>query len=270
MSHRPITVRALIALAIVTVVAAAAGPAAARPHVAHGGGNSPSGTWKRVLTQAEIDRTASFRVEPEGWATPLPGPVMLAVAQGSFTFSDETGFAIGQTIRVGGDGAFGVLTYVAPYEGAFCPADVPQNASYTWKLDGGSLVLTAVDDRCADRNSILVGTWTHASVTRTLVAKQTSSKTSAKGAVFSERLSEGGKAVGSDSGVCKTISSSISDCRIVVRLRDGTILVHGKLSEARTLKMTITGGTGAYAGARGSVVTKRRSAKVAELTLKIA
>lgn len=266
MSHRLIPVPALITLAVVIAAAVAAGPAAARPLAAHGGAESPNGTWKRLLTQADIDRTATFRVEPPGSTPPPPGPVMLAIETGTFTFTDETGFAIGQTIRTRRDGAFEILTYVAPDKGAFCTADEPQNAAYTWKLEGATLVLAAVDDRCADRNSILAGRWKRASVTRTLVAIETRVTSSATRKAFTDRVTEGGKAAGSDAGVC-TVPAG--DCRIVLRLRDGTIVLHGKLNRPRTQKLAITGGTGAYAGARGSVAAKRRSASVTVLTLRI-
>jgi hypothetical protein len=265
------TARALLCLTVAAAGFAATGSAAAKPLTVRSGGSTPTGTWKRVLTQADIDRTASFRVEPAGATPPPQGPMSLAIANASFTFTDLTGFSIGQTLRIGGGGAFDILAYVAPDKGAFCTADEPQNAAYTWKLDGKALVLTPVDDRCADRNSILAGRWKHASVTRTLIATQTSLKLTKKGGgTFSDRLSEGGKPAGSDAAVCTTISASVSDCRVVLRLGDGTISVHGKLRDAPSQHYAITGGTGAYAGAKGSIVVRARSAKVRELTLKLA
>jgi hypothetical protein len=267
MSSHPNTLRAVLAVAVVALTAATASPASAHVRAADGTAGGPIGSWKRVVTQADLDRTASFRVEPEGSMTPPTGPVKLVVAKGTFTFTDWTGFAIGQTIRVGAGGAFDILTYTAPEKGAFCTAGEPQNAAYTWKLDGKALVLTPVDDRCADRNSILAGRWTHASVKRALIATQTSFKTTAKGMAFSERLSEGGKTTGSDRVVCTTITPSVSDCRVLLRLHDGTISLRGKLRDTPSVRFAITSGTGAYAAAKGSVVAKRRSDTVTELTL---
>jgi hypothetical protein len=264
------TRRALLALAVAAVAAATAAPAPARVHGAGAAATGPTGTWKRVLTQADIDRTASFRVEPEGSTPPPPGPVLLTVAKGTFTFTDGTGFSIGQTIRIGAGGAFDILTYVAPEKGAFCTADEPQNASYTWKLDGKALVLSPVDDRCADRNSILAGRWSRATVTRTLIATQTRFRKTTSGMAFSERLTEGGKPAGSDSVTCKSIAGAVSRCRVVLRLHDGTITLQGTLGAASSTRFAITQGTGAYAAARGSVVAKQRSDTVTELTLTLA
>ena len=75
MTRRLIATRALLALA-----GSGALPASARVAVGRRGATRAAdpgalvGTWKRVVTQPDIDRTASFREEPQGWVAPVPGP----------------------------------------------------------------------------------------------------------------------------------------------------------------------------------------------------
>jgi hypothetical protein len=262
----------LLALACAGVVAGSFAPAGsagvARQGSARSGPNALNGTWKRALTQADIDRTASFRVEPTGSTPPPAGPITLAIANGSFTFTDDTGFSIAQTTRIDAGGAFDVLTYVAPDKGAFCTANEPQNASYTWNLDGAKLVLTPVDDRCADRNSILAGRWTRASEVRTIVARQVSEHDRKQGFTFTEKLTEGGKPAGTDSGTCKYLVKKTAACKVTLRLTGGTLVVRGTLDLARPVaKLEIVSGTGAFAGAGGTITVKNVSDAKAILTI---
>ena len=268
MFRRLITARALLVLACLGAVAASAPVAAARVVSDPG---ALAGTWKRVVTQADIDRTASFREEPSGWEAPLTGPYTLVLANGSFSVRDKAGFAVAQTTRVDSGGAFDVLAYVDPGAGAFCPQWIPQNASYTWALQGSELVLTPVDDRCADRNSILAGHWTRGSNVRTLVAKETSSKQGKKTTTFSDSLTEGGAPVGSDSRVCKAASDTAMSCRITLRLNDGTLVLRGTFDRSKPLtKLKVVSGSGAYRGAKGSATAKSQGAKKTLITLMLA
>ena len=134
--RRLITARALLVLACLGALAASAPLAAARAVAAGSDPGALAGTWKRVVTQADIDRTASFREEPAGWEPPLTGPYTLVLANGSFSVRDKAGFAVAQTTRVDSGGAFDVLAYIDPGVGAFCPQWIPQNASYTWAAAG--------------------------------------------------------------------------------------------------------------------------------------
>jgi hypothetical protein len=258
MLRRLTTARTLFALTCAGALAASlvAAPASGARRVA-----DPStlvGAWQRVLTQPDIDRTASFRVEPPGWDLPLPGTQKLVIADGSFTFFDQTGFSVAQTTRIDSSGAFDLLTYIAPDKGAFCPQDVPQNASYTWALDGSDLILTPSADRCADRNSILAGRWTLAPKTRTMLARATSSKDTKTGFSWAERLSESGKPVGKDSGSCTLLGkgSKRATCKATLHLTDGTISLRGTVELSKAMRLAIVGGTGAYEGAGGSATSK--------------
>lgn len=73
--------------------------------------------------------------------------------------------------------------------------------------------------------------------------------------VFSERLTRGGKAFGSDHVVCTFTGKwprETDFCRALFVLPDGTIVVEGA-SARGPFTVAVTGGTGAYAGARGEL-----------------
>ena len=221
MHRRLITTRALLITACAGALAATAPVAAARPAADPG---ALVGTWTRVVTQSDIDRTASFREEPKGWFPALTGPYTLVLANGSFAVRDKKGFAVAETTRVDSAGAFDVLSYISPDIGAFCPQWIPQNASYTWAMDGSELVLTAADDKCSDRSSILAGRWAHGRNLRTIVAKLASEKDGKKAYRFSDKLTEGGAMVGTDSGgLHSPRPPRRRDCRLTVRFNDGTL-----------------------------------------------
>ena len=52
---------------------------------------------------------------------------------------------------------------------------------------------------------------------------------------------------------------NFADCQGTAKLKDGTFAVSGLSGDARTTVVAITGGTGAYEGARGSVTSVARS-----------
>jgi hypothetical protein len=53
-----------------------------------------------------------------------------------------------------------LTSYVDPSVGSFCGPEIPAQAQYAFALDGSSLELSPdPDDPCADRDSILTGTW---------------------------------------------------------------------------------------------------------------
>ena len=53
--------------------------------------------------------------------------------------------------------------------------------------------------------------------------------------------------------------SRTTDCSGNAKLKDGTITVAGRASDSQTTVVAITGGTGAYEGARGSVTSVDRT-----------
>ena len=120
-----------------------------------------AGTYERKLTHADIDRTDALRDESApGQGQPEPGPLKLALEDGTLTMTDVgAGLTIRQDFSATSDGAFRIGAYQAPEEGSFCGPEVSQTASYTWRRNGDVLTLAARQDECADRDTILSGDW---------------------------------------------------------------------------------------------------------------
>jgi hypothetical protein len=114
---------------------------------------APFGEYEREVTQADLDRTAETR--PAGSESPPPGTYRLTLSEGNIIVVDPDGFSISQELTVTRD-ALKIERYIG--EGFFCPDD--SASSYGWKLDGEKLILAPGKDDCADRDSILTGSWT--------------------------------------------------------------------------------------------------------------
>lgn len=120
------------------------------------------GTYVRTVTKADLDRTAKFRDE-HGPNQELPpeGEYRLVIAQGSgddvIKATDPGDFTVDQSIRLSGD-VIEITGYVA--RASFCGPEIAAEAQYEFELTGDALTLEpAQDDPCADRDSILTGTW---------------------------------------------------------------------------------------------------------------
>jgi hypothetical protein len=120
-----------------------------------------AGTYERMLTHGDIERTDDLRDESApGQGKPEPGPLKLALEDGTLSMTDVgAGVTIRQDFSATSDGAFRIGAYQAPDQGAFCGPDVSQTASYMWKQSGDVLRLKADQDECADRDSTLTGEW---------------------------------------------------------------------------------------------------------------
>jgi hypothetical protein len=81
--------------------------------------------------------------------------------------------------------------------------------------------------------------------------------------VFANKIYDSGNktAVGSDQGYCvRTIVGKSWECFWTLMLKDGQITVEGPFMDAGDSLMTVTGGTGKYAGAKGSMKLHPRDA----------
>ncbi len=141
-----------------TAASSSAAPAA--PAAAPDGA---TGTYTRQLTAGDIARTDGFRQEGTNQTAPVPGGLTLKLTNGTVSVTDDTGFEIAELSKLGQDASLEIQSYVDPFKASFCGPEAPQNASYTWKLDGETLTLSPVEDRCADRNAMLTGSWRRAS-----------------------------------------------------------------------------------------------------------
>jgi hypothetical protein len=86
---------------------------------------------------------------------------------------------------------------------------------------------------------------------------------------FTHVLTEHGKRVGRTEGYCVRISTRMSHCTMTMFLSDGRIMIEGPLSETAGSRLAVTGGTGAYANARGSVAVRRAGFFQFDLTYEV-
>jgi len=65
-----------------------------------------------------------------------------------------------------------------------------------------------------------------------------------------------GTQVGTDHGVCTVLNDSQSQCEATVVLPKGQLVTHGIQSARTSFEVAVIGGTGAYAGARGTMAAR--------------
>jgi hypothetical protein len=124
----------------------------------------PYGTYVRTVAKKDLQRTAERRSE-YGPHQELPpdGDYRLVIAKGSagdvLKTTDPGDFTIDQEIRLAGD-VIRLTSYVDPSRAAYCGPEIAAEAQYRFEVSDGKLTLEpAQDDPCADRDSILTGTW---------------------------------------------------------------------------------------------------------------
>src|SRR3954468_15236449 len=120
------------------------------------------GQWSRHVTKADIARTQKKRSElGPNQDKPKPEPALMTFEPKALTTRNpKATFVVQEDYKATSDGRLVVLGYQHPEAGAFCGPEIPQNATYAWKISGGKLTLHTVADPCADRDSTISGTWT--------------------------------------------------------------------------------------------------------------
>jgi hypothetical protein len=124
---------------------------------------APYGLYVRTVTKQDIARTANRRDEHgPNQSTPPPGRYRLVIAKGAaqdvIKLTGPDGFTIGMDMNVV-PGNLRLTNYVDPTKGAFCGPEIAAQASYAFKAAASSLQLAPKGDPCADRDSMLTGTW---------------------------------------------------------------------------------------------------------------
>jgi hypothetical protein len=124
---------------------------------------APYGLYVRTVTKQDIARTANHRDEHgPNQSTPPPGRYRLVIAKGAaqdvIKLTGPDGFTIGMDMNVV-PGNLRLTNYVDPTKGAFCGPEIAAQASYAFKAAASSLQLAPKGDPCADRDSMLTGTW---------------------------------------------------------------------------------------------------------------
>ena len=122
------------------------------------------GTYHRRVTRADVARTASHRSEAgPNQETPLAGIYRLTIARGSaqdvLKATDPEDFVTAMDVTLDGGGLLRATSYVDPAQGAFCGPEIPAPATYSFQAATTSLQLRPTADPCADRDSMLTGSW---------------------------------------------------------------------------------------------------------------
>lgn len=120
------------------------------------------GVYTREVTDADIERTMDERNDAPGFEPAPAGRWQLSLVQGKgvdvVKVTDPEGMTIEMDAKV--DGAeLRLVAYAAPEKGAFCDPAIAAQARYTLAERDGAIVLAAGEDECADRDSVLTGTW---------------------------------------------------------------------------------------------------------------
>jgi hypothetical protein len=124
---------------------------------------APYGLYVRTVTKQDIARTAAHRDEHgPNQSTPTTGKYRLVIAKGAsqdvIKLTGPDGFTIDMDMNVV-PGSLKLTSYVDPSRAAFCGPEIPAQATYSFKTAASSLQLQPNDDPCADRDSMLTGTW---------------------------------------------------------------------------------------------------------------
>jgi hypothetical protein len=124
---------------------------------------APYGLYVRTVTKKDIARTASRRDEHgPNQSAPPTGRYKLVIAKGAaqdvIKVTDSKGFTIDMDMNVV-PGSLKLTSYVDPSRAAFCGPEIPAQATYSFKIAASSLQLQPDGDPCADRDSMLTGTW---------------------------------------------------------------------------------------------------------------
>ena|SRR5690349_9635749 len=124
---------------------------------------SPYGLYTRTVTKKDIARTAARRDEHgPNQSTPGTGRYELVIAKGAaqdvIKVTGPDGFTIDMDMTVV-PGTLRLTSYVDPSRASFCGPEVPAPATYSFKAAASSLQLHPNSDPCADRDSMLTGTW---------------------------------------------------------------------------------------------------------------
>ena len=152
------------ALAIVGITVCAAGCGSSRKSTSHSTPAAPAteqvasklvGTYERTVTRADLARTAAKRREPSGQSLPPPGHYRLVIDAETLIVTDPGGVRVREDLIASNRGDFTPGPYRSP--DVFCQKSGP--GGYSWTVSGRTLTLRVTRDRCADRDSILTGSW---------------------------------------------------------------------------------------------------------------
>ena len=120
------------------------------------------GVFTREVTEADMERTKAARNDAPGFEPAPTGRWQLTIAPGEgvdvVKVTDPEGFTIEMDGKVDGD-ELRLVAYSAPEKGAFCDQAISAQAAYAMTVQDAAIALEPTSDECADRDSVLTGTW---------------------------------------------------------------------------------------------------------------
>jgi hypothetical protein len=123
---------------------------------------SAFGVYTREVSKADIERTLANRNDSPGFEPAPPGPWRLTLAPGKgidvIKVTDPAGMTIVMDGKLDGD-ELRMLAYSSPEKGVFCDQAIVATAKYSLDAGDGEVTLAPIEEECADRDSILTGTW---------------------------------------------------------------------------------------------------------------
>lgn len=133
-----------------------------RPPARPAAAPSAFGVYTREVTKADIARTMADRNDPPGFEPAPAGLWRLTIALGTgidvIKVTDPAGMTIAMDGKVDGE-ELRMIAYRSPEKGVFCDEAIAVVAKYSLKASDGEVTLAPTEEECADRDSILTGTW---------------------------------------------------------------------------------------------------------------
>ena len=120
------------------------------------------GVYTREVTKADLERTMDARNDPPGFEPSPTGRFQLTIAPGEgvdvIKVTDPSGLTVEMDGKVDGD-ELRLVAYSAPEKGAFCDPAISAVAEYELDVQDPEIALKPTAEECADRDSVLTGTW---------------------------------------------------------------------------------------------------------------
>ena len=124
-----------------------------------------AGTFTRSVVAADYARTEAYRTQADINIGQAPEGVWTAhlLPTGLLLFDDPKGSGGSEALSATADGMLrmgGPVNWMVAKDrwGSFCEKERP--GEYRWSVSGHILTITGSEKKCADRDSVFIGTWT--------------------------------------------------------------------------------------------------------------
>jgi hypothetical protein len=122
-----------------------------------------AGSYSREVTVKDFYAVMDYRPAEDLGESPHPGRYGMELStDGRLTLIFPDGYRAVQTYTVKGDRfrEYGPADWLGDLKLPFMFCKAEKAGDYTWELRGKQLIILNVDRVCADRDTVLIGTWT--------------------------------------------------------------------------------------------------------------